>query len=617
MGMPDGVYLGLKNVSWECFMCRVPNLSTSLFDTTIFEGSNSFSPLSDTTSPESDISFNFPNAISSPTRPVRQKLAQTRKDLPLRIAMLNCQSVKASGKPAQLKNLVSSRQADVVIGSESWLNSSIKSSEVFPDGFNAYRRDRPDGCGGGVFLLVSQQYESPQPEELTVDSNVDCEAVWVKVKVQGSSDLYIGSFYRPPDKTNPEYLQELQSIMRRIPTDKGAHLWLGGDFNLPDIIWEEESVVPYASYSSISNQLLSIAKDSFLEQIVAQPTRITETTSNILDLFFTSNPTLINKVEVIPGIGDHEAVFIESSLRPMRFVTPPRKIYKYKNADYQSMRRELRSTQADFEEKARSEDVEQLWSTFKEKIQTLMESYIPSKILRRNREHKPWISRQVKTLLRKSKKLFQRQRRTGKVRDIRHYKETKARLQKAERQSYWQFVDNIIEVGDTDQDQQLKQKRFWSYIKSIRKDTGGVAPLKENGRLNADPKDKANILNRQYESTWTQEDTHDIPSPDGEPYPPMKDVHVSTEGVTKLLQKLNPAKATGPDLLPARVLKELASEISPYLTAIFQRSFDTGYVPNDWRKANVTAIFKKGEKSRPATIDLSPSLVFVAKFRNT
>ena len=90
------------------------------------------------------------NATSSPTRPVRQKLAQTRKDLPLRIAMLNCQSVKASGKPAQLKNLVSSLQADVEIGSESWLNSSIKSSEVFPDGFNAYRRDRPDGRGAGV-----------------------------------------------------------------------------------------------------------------------------------------------------------------------------------------------------------------------------------------------------------------------------------------------------------------------------------------------------------------------------------------------------------------------------------------------------------------------------------
>ena len=63
-----------------------------------------------------------------------------------------------------------------------------------------------------------------------------------------------------------------------------------------------------------------------------------------------------------------------------------------------------------------------------------------------------------------------------------------------------------------------------------------------------------------------------------------------------MLQKLNPGKACGPDLLPARVLKELASEISPLLTTIFQKSLDTGYVPKDWRTANVSAIFKKGEK---------------------
>ena len=118
-----------------------------------------------------------------------------------------------------------------------------------------------NGRGGGVFLLVSQLYESHQPEELFVEASSDCEAVWVKVKIQGSSDLYVGSFYRPPDKNNPEYLQELQSIMSRIPTDKGAHLWLGGDFNLPDITWREESVVPYATYSAVSNQLLTIVKD--------------------------------------------------------------------------------------------------------------------------------------------------------------------------------------------------------------------------------------------------------------------------------------------------------------------------------------------------------------------
>ena len=49
-------------------------------------------------------------------------------------------------------------------------------------------------------------------------------------------------------------------------------------------------------------------------------------------------------------------------------------------------------------------------------------------------------------------------------------------------------------------------------------------------------------------------------------------------------------------MLPARVLKEMATEIGPFLTIIFQKSFDTGIVPKDWRTVNVTAIFKKGEK---------------------
>ena len=128
------------------------------------------------------------------------------------------------------------------------------------------------------------------------------------------------------------------------------------------------------------------------------------------------------------------------------------------------------------------------------------------------------------------------------------------------------------------------------------KDTSGIAPLKENGRLHAEPKYKADFLNRQYESTWTKKDRGSIPTPEGQPFPAMPEISVTKEGVFKLLLKLNPNKATGPDLLPARILKDMANEIAPILTAIFQQSFYTGIVPRDWRTANLTAIFKKGEK---------------------
>ena len=300
--------------------------------TMIFETSNSFSQLSDhATTPESEISFSYPVATSSPTRQLPDKDTRKRKDLPIRKVVMNCQSIKTSGKPAQLLNLISSLQADVIIGSESWLNPGIKSLEIFPDNFKCFQRgsrDRPNGAGGGVFLLVSQELESSEPEELRVGSGTDCEVAWAKVKVKGSGDLYIRSFYRPPDKTSPDYLQRLQSRLSRIPTDKGAHLWIGGDFNLHDINWEEETVLPYATSATVSNQMLTLAKDHYLDQMITEPTRITKTAANTLELFFTSNPTLINKVETIPGISDHEAVFIESSLRPMKVKIPPRKVFQ-------------------------------------------------------------------------------------------------------------------------------------------------------------------------------------------------------------------------------------------------------------------------------------------------
>ena len=135
-------------------------------------------------------------------------------------------SIKSPGKPAQLQTLIQSTNADIVIGSESWLNPSISSSEVFPPDFTCYRNDRSSGKGGGVFLLVSNQFDSYEPEELKAGD--ECELVWAKLKVQGSKDLYIGSFYRPPDNNDPEYLDQLQKFISRVPTQNGAHLWIGG-----------------------------------------------------------------------------------------------------------------------------------------------------------------------------------------------------------------------------------------------------------------------------------------------------------------------------------------------------------------------------------------------------
>ena len=42
-----------------------------------------------------------------------------------------------------------------------------------------------------------------------------------------------------------------------------------------------------------------------------------------------------------------------------------------------------------------------------------------------------------------------------------------------------------------------------------------------------------------------------------------------------------------------------AEALAPALAMIFNDSMQTGIVPNDWKKANVTPIFKKGSKGNP------------------
>ena len=113
--------------------------------------------------------------------------------------------------------------------------------------------------------------------------------------------------------------------------------------------------------------------------------------------------------------------------------------------------------------------------------------------------------------------------------------------------------------------------------------------------------DKANILNHQYHSVYTREDPSSAtPDPDGTPLPDMDNITVTEQGVKKLLQKSNRQKATGPDMIPARILRECSEELAPILTIVFNKMLQTGCVPEDWKQANVSAVFKKGQRYNPA-----------------
>ena len=82
----------------------------------------------------------------------------------------------------------------------------------------------------------------------------------------------------------------------------------------------------------------------------------------------------------------------------------------------------------------------------------------------------------------------------------------------------------------------------------------------------------------------------------GKPISDIQQLSIEVNGVYNLLVNINPHKATGPDGIPSRLLKETAYQMAPLLTFIFQSSLDQGKPPCDWKLANITPLYKKEEE---------------------
>ena len=102
-----------------------------------------------------------------------------------------------------------------------------------------------------------------------------------------------------------------------------------------------------------------------------------------------------------------------------------------------------------------------------------------------------------------------------------------------------------------------------------------IGALKSNGCIAETSHNKAEMLNEQFCSVFTNEDLSNIPTKGVSPYPSTPRIHVTLKGVSNSIKRLNVKKASGPDKIPIIVLKETENEISPILQSLFQQSLDT------------------------------------------
>ncbi|BHF84471.1 hypothetical protein SprV_0902762200 [Sparganum proliferum] len=144
-------------------------------------------------------------------------------------------------------------------------------------------------------------------------------------------------------------------------------------------------------------------------------------------------------------------------------------------------------------------------------------------------------------------------------------------------------------------------KRVWNLHAECRQCTRNKDPMPllktAEGEHLTDDRAKADHLSEYFSAFFSSETGFNPSALQSFEDTPIIETVQFTEGmVLTELMRLKESKSPGPDEIPAKILKELAGELSKPLSMLFHTSFETGCLPPDWRSAWITPLYKGGSR---------------------
>ena len=473
---------------------------------------------------------------------------------------------------------------DILCFTESWLNPTTLDSEIELPGFDPpYRNDRLGRHGGGVIVYCKDFLVAKRRVDLEI-RNTEC--VWIEFSLKKEKYL-LGTFYRPPNSTQMIWDSIEQSIELAIDT-KIKNILITGDLNENQL-------------NSADTKIKNISSNYDFYQLITEPTSITENSSTLIDLFLTNNPQNITYSAVCEPFLDvniryhRPIVALINSPKQTDFIVR-RKIWLYNRGDYENFRSNIGNKEWDplFNNQL---SIDEITKNLTDTVLKLAADSIPNRIIAIRNNDLPWITSDIKKIMRKRNRL---RRKAKKLNSVYYYDRFKAirnsvvgLLRKAKSKYHDKLCESIKK-------QKFATKDWWKLVKqvsNISKKTQGIGTLiNDNGTAVTEDIDKANLLNSFFASQSIINDAGiQLPfSDDGiRPHNILDTIIITPQNVLDILETLDTSKAVGPDMLSPRLLKEAAVELSVPLSKLFNLSLSRKTFPSQWKIANVVPVFKK------------------------
>ncbi|XP_061704547.1 uncharacterized protein LOC133515918 [Cydia pomonella] len=368
-----------------------------------------------------------------------------------------------------------------------------------------------------------------------------------------------------------EHLQlTTDRILEQYPC---AELVILGDFNAHQVEWLGSLSTDHAERSA---QVFSLAYG--FPQLVHSPMIILDIedhTSSLLDLLLTTRPDEYS-VSVNAPLGSSDHCLVQT-LTPCAQTDPPRptssrRVWQYKSADWNGLREFYASypwRQLCFT----SDDPDSCASSVAETILAAYKAW--TKVVANKDPNVSDVKRKLNAALRSSKKGIARAK-----------------------------YDFVGRIGEKLAGYPTGSRAFWSFAKAAEGNfcQSSLPPLrKTDGDLAHSAKEKADLLGTLFASISTMND-------DGSAVPPtipqcaycIPEISITQRDIRRELLSINVHKSSGPDGIPAVVLKQYAPEMCPVLARLFTLSSTKRHVPSSWMTALVHLMPKKGDRSDPS-----------------